>query len=358
MLTRSEFLKFCGLALLVPSAVRAQASDSLQPLTDNDSKCHDPKADALVGWQSAPALPIPVQEIYAATVKNQLYVAGGIAAKMGIPYFNDRCFKFDGTTSQWQEIAKLPLPMHHVSLVCCGDRLLAVGGFHGGYTHVWRMLDSVLELKDEQWESVGSLPTPRAEGVVAYHERHGLHVVSGQSPRGEANSKRQDHHEVATHWVLDRDQWSNAAPLPTPRNSASGGWVEDQLVVAGGRSGGINFATNEIYDAKEDRWRQGRPMPLAQAGTACVMGKGSMLVFGGEVFTPEAKVFGNVWRYDINTDLWCAMPGLNVPRHGLAAGRIGDHVYAFGGAIEVGGRGTSDVNERLFANEFLLSALS
>mgnify|MGYP006246422989 FL=1 len=89
MLTRSEFLKFCGLALLVPSAVRAQASDSLQPLTDNDSKCHDPKADARVGWQSAPALPIPVQEICAATVKNQLYVAGGIAAKLGIPYFTD-----------------------------------------------------------------------------------------------------------------------------------------------------------------------------------------------------------------------------------------------------------------------------
>ena len=112
---------------------------------------------------------------------------------------------------------------------------------------------------------------------------------------------------------LIASQWSNAAPLPTPRNSASGGWVEDQLVVVGGRSGGINFATNEIYDAKEDRWRQGRPMPLAQAGTACVVGKGSMLVFGGEVFTPEAKVFGNVWRYDINTDLWCAMPGLNIP---------------------------------------------
>ena len=100
-------------------------------------------------------------------------MAGGIAARLGIPYFTDRCFKFDGATSQWQEIAKLPLPMHHVSLVRCGDRLLAVGGFHGGYTHVWRMLDSVLELKDEQWKSVGSLPTPRAEGVVAYHERLG-----------------------------------------------------------------------------------------------------------------------------------------------------------------------------------------
>ena len=52
------------------------------------------------------------------------------------------------------------------------------------------------------------------------------------------------------------------------------------------------------------------------------------------------------------------MPGLNIPRHGLAAGRKGDHVYVFGGATEVGGRGTSDVNERLFVNEFLLSALS
>ena len=71
-----------------------------------------------------------------------------------------------------------------------------------------------------------------------------------------------------------------------------------------------------------------------------------------EMFTPEAKVFGNVWFYDIKNDLWCEMPKLKVPRHGLAAGRIDDHVYAFGGA-KVGGRGTSDVNERLFVKDLL-----
>ena len=351
MLTRSEFLKFCGLSLLLPRTVRAQSSDPVHTLANNDSKHPESKADDAVGWQLAPGLPIPVQEIYGATFKNQLYVAGGIAARLGIPYFTDRCFKFDGAASQWQEIAKLPLPMHHVSLVGCEDRLLAVGGFHGGYTHIWRMLDSVFELADEQWTPVSSLPAPRAEGVVAYHAKHALHVVGGQSPRGEANSKRQDHYEVATHWVLDRNQWSNAAPLPTPRNSASGGWVGDQLVLAGGRSGGINFATNEIYDAKEDHWRRARPMPLAQAGTACVVGNRGLLVFGGEMFTPEAKVFGDVWFYDIKNDHWSEMPKLKAPRHGLAAGRIDDHVYAFGGATKVGGRGTSDANERLFVKD-------
>ena len=106
MLTRSEFLKFCGLAFLLPRTVRAQSSGPVHTLANNDSKHPEPKADDGVGWQSAPALPIPVQEIYAATVKNQLYVAGGIAARLGIPYFTDRCFKFDGATSQWQEIAK------------------------------------------------------------------------------------------------------------------------------------------------------------------------------------------------------------------------------------------------------------
>lgn len=101
MLTRPEFLKFCGLAFLLPRTVRAQSSGPVHTLANNDSKHPESKADDGVGWQSAPALPIPVQEIYAATVKNQLYVAGGIAARLGIPYFTDRCFKFDGATSQW-----------------------------------------------------------------------------------------------------------------------------------------------------------------------------------------------------------------------------------------------------------------
>ena len=164
MLTRSEFLKFCGLAFLLPRTVRAQSSGPVHTLANNDSKHPESKADDGVGWQSAPALPIPVQEIYAATVKNQLYVAGGIAARLGIPYFTDRCFKFDGATSQWQEIAKLPLPMHHVSLVRCGDRLLAVGGFHGGYTHFGVCWTAFLSLKTSNGNPSAHCQHPAQKG--------------------------------------------------------------------------------------------------------------------------------------------------------------------------------------------------
>ena len=40
-------------------------------------------------------------------------------------------------------------------------------------------------------------------------------------------------------------------------------------------------------------------MPLPQAGTASVVLDDELLVFGGEIFSPEAAVFPNAWRYSL-----------------------------------------------------------
>ena len=73
----------------------------------------------------------------------------------------------------------------------------------------------------------------------------------------------------------------------------------------------------------------------------------SLYVFGGEIFSPKAAVFAQVWRYDLESDAWAAMPGMPTPRHGIGACLFGDDAYVIGGATEPGGRGTSDLNEVL-----------
>ncbi|TNF87561.1 MAG: hypothetical protein EP301_06535, partial [Gammaproteobacteria bacterium] len=209
--------------------------------------------------------------------------------------------------------------------------------------------NGVYRLTDEGWQSVTGLPKPQAEGVATLGPTGLIHYVTGQSPRGEANSERSDHTEVHEHRCFDPDdgQWRKLAPIPTARNSATGGWVSGLLVVTGGRTAAGNLSVTEIYEPETDSWRSAAPLPLPQAGTAGTVAEGHLHVFGGEVFTPEAGVFEEVWRYSLAEDRWLALPAMPTPRHGVGAVTLGDGIHVLGGATEPGGRGTSDSHEVL-----------
>lgn len=291
-------------------------------------------------------MPISVQEVYPAVHQGKIYIAGGIVTTGGGLGFTDKSFVYDPKMDRWQDAPALPQTLHHVALLSTGDQLLAFGGFNGGAGHPWRMRDTVYQLEDDRWQPIYAMPTPQAEGVVTLHNKT-IHIVTGQQPRGKANQQRSDHIEGNLHWTLDRGQWHTLAPIPTPRNSATGGWIDDVMVITGGRTANGNLSTTEIYDAKADRWHTAAPLPLPQAGTASVVVNNELVVFGGEIFTPQAGVFPNVWRYNLAADQWRALPDLPTPRHGLGACLIGNRAYVIAGATAPGGRGTTGVNEVL-----------
>lgn len=300
-------------------------------------------------WQSAAPMPVRTQEIYPTVHAGQLVVAGGIARKLGVPYFTDAVFAYDPQANQWSERPALPEAIHHAALAVQDGGLILAGGFNGSYTQIWRMSAQTYRLSAEGWIAEGELPQPQAEGVLATHGDGALHLVTGVSPIGSDNRKRSDHAEVANHWVRPPGggKWDRLAPIPTPRNSATGGWLGDQLIVTGGRTAAGNLDPTEIYDQQEDRWRTAAPLPLPQAGTASAMVDDGLIVFGGEIFKPEAGVFANVWRYSISQDTWTALPDMPTPRHGIGAGKIGNKIFVVGGATEPSGSGTSDANEVL-----------
>lgn len=299
-------------------------------------------------WSSAAPLPINTQELYPSVHQGRLYVAGGIASRLGVIYFTNSFFSYDPSSNSWAEETDLPEDLHHAALVSTGDRLFLVGGFNGGLTHVWRMRDAVYEYVDKTWVAKTNLPAPQAEGVLAAIDGD-IHLVSGQSPKGTANNKRSDHQEVNTHlvWQADATKWEHAAPIPLACNSATGGWVGDELIVTGGRNANGNFDNTHIYNKQKDSWREAAPLPLPQAGTASVVVNDGIIVFGGEIFVPQAGVFKNVWRYSLANDSWAALPDLKTPRHGIGAGKFGDRVFVVGGATQPSGKGTSNINEML-----------
>ncbi len=304
-------------------------------------------------WSRAADIPFATQEIYPAIHNGEIVIAGGIGNRAGIRYFPDRCVAYCPSTNTWREHSTLPEARHHGALVEADSRLFLLGGFNGRLTHIWRMRESVLEFVDDTWAPVTDMPAKQAEGVAATSPQNRIHVVTGQSPKGPDNKKRSDHQEIHNHWSWDPDEtkWQQHAPIPTARNSATGGWIGNELVVAGGRTSAGNLNAVEIYNLKSDSWRQGAPLPLPQAGTASVTVDDGLIVFGGEIFVPVADVFKEVWLYTLSTDSWSALPAMPIPRHGLGAVRFDSKVYVVGGARRPSGSGTSKAVEVLDLNK-------
>jgi hypothetical protein len=306
-------------------------------------------------WNAQPALPFAVQEIYPAAHKGRIHVAGGLLGENGrVVGVSDRHVAYDPATGTATQMPALPTPRHHPHLVSHDGKLYALGGFTTLAGAVaWIMTGETLVYDEgaNTWAPLSSAPEPHAE-VVAASIGDRIHVVGGRRNTGAANLGYGDHTDSDSHFVFTPSSasWERAAPALPARNSAAGAVIGGQWHVAGGRSvtGGPTNA-HEVYDQREDRWRNAAPMPAGSGagGNAAVTLGGALYVFGGEVFGQDGgKVHPEVWRYDPKSDAWEAAAPMPTPRHGLGAVVIGDAGYLVGGAIRPSGNGTSDAVER------------
>lgn len=308
-------------------------------------------------WKSRAAMPVALQEIYPAICGEKIHVAGGFTpVGEGRVQPSDAHLQYSIAEDHWKTRAALPEARHHPALAASGERIYALGGFRKVEVGDWSMCDQswVYFPGEDRWEILQSSPEPHAE-AVSLAASGMIHVIGGRTPKGENNAGWMDHADSKRHLVYDTasGKWSTLAPPAYARNSAAGALIDDKLFVVGGRSvKGGNMAQLEIYDLKEDRWREASPMPQAQGGLAAAELGGHLIALGGEYFGADGHgVYSEVWRYKPELDRWSSLPPMLTPRHGLGAVSDGAVLYAIGGATEVGPRGTSNSVESYSLNE-------
>ena len=295
-------------------------------------------------WHAGPALPFPVQEIYPCLHDGKLHLAGGFIAENGeITGPTSAHHALDPATGLWTPRAPLPVARHHPQLVSLGGSLHCLGGFEADEDGVWQMKSDMWVYSEPQddWERAPGLPVPNAESVVGVI-RSDLYLAGGRIPKGERNLDWRDHVDTARAWRFSRSHWEDIAPMPTARNSATGGAMDGRLHVVGGRTvSGGNTAVHEAYDPWSDRWERLAPMPKAQGGLASAVIGNRLYVFGGEYLEGSGGVFADAWVYDAIADKWAALPDMPEPRHGLGAVAYQGDIYVIGGARQAGGSQTS-----------------
>ena len=313
---------------------------------------------AETGWTPRASMPWPTQEIYCAAQDGSITVAGGLVrSAAGGLHINDRTAIYDVKADRWSEGPRLPQPRHHPMLASAAGRIWAFGGYDRRDGGEWTAMTDIWAIDRGVWAQVGQMPQRLCETVgLSVGDR--VHLVTGRSPKGEANGQWNDQGDVATHLVFDAaaNRWETARPAPMARNSAAGAVLGGKLFVAGGRTvDGGGTGRLDRYDPDRDRWDTLAPIPASPAtgrqvggGLAMAEAGGRLIAFGGEWFEGRGGgVFAETWIYDPARDAWTAGPAMRTPRHGLAAASVDGVIYAIGGGEAASGGKASGLVETL-----------
>ena len=120
--------------------------------------------------------------------------------------------------------------------------------------------------------------------------------------------------------IFDGEQWTDVAPIPTPREHLAAASDGKYLYAVGGRelSSAENTGALERYDPARDTWTTLPEMPTPEGSFDATISLGHLVTVGGEQPT---GVSGEVQSYDIANRTWSELPPLGTPRHGLTVDR-------------------------------------
>jgi N-acetylneuraminic acid mutarotase len=330
-------------------SVRSKLSLTVVVLAACTSQSSEPVArDVSAGaWTSAPQLPVPRFEAYAAVAHGRVHFIGGITGVYGdlrTASPSRRIDVFDPATGAWTSGPELPedAPKHHLAVAVANDIIYVVGGFDGiiGLDgQPFRPIAMAYALDGGAWRKLAPPPLARG-GATAQVVDGRLYVTGGAPNEGEPSYAELDVYDLAA------DRWSTAAPMPTAREHVASCVIDSKLVVIGGWRDAARTAQTaaEEYDPVTDRWAALPPMPTPRGGLAAVAIERSCHVVGGEDWAlPLPGTYGAHEVYDAVTRTWVKAASMPTSRHGLGLAWAGGALYAVGGGPIQGNSYTADV---------------
>ena len=310
-------------------------------------------------WVKLAPFPEASEEVYGIASGGKLYVFGGLAPgwkPKGLVY------EYDPATDQWTRKKPMPLPSHHTALAESNGKIYVMGGFvlpQSG-PPAWVPINNAWEYDpaNDTWKALAPLPTKRGSPVG---EAVGgkIYVIGGASvhpgSKETAIHPRRPHRSVDANEMYDpaTNTWQTRSSMPTARNHAAIGMVNNKIYVIGGRVGAAFMTTPasatdlvEEYDPATDQWGPlKRSMPTPRSAMSAGTYKGKIYVAGGEM--RDEKVWGAftvVEALDPVANRWSSLPSLSVPRHGHAVAVIGNRLHIVSGDVQsLGGAKPADV---------------
>ena len=315
-------------------------------------------------WVKLAAFPEPAEELLGVAANGKLYVFCGLAPgwkPIGMVY------EYDPGADRWTKKNTMPLPAHHVSFTEYKGRIYAFGGFvlpQSGPA-AWVPIDNAWEYDPahDSWRALAPLPTKRGS-PVAVATRDRIYVIGGgvAGPNQSAVHPARPHFSVGTVEEYDpaSNAWRSRTAMPTPRNHAAAGAVNNKVYVIGGRVGGVfitgpssNTDIVEEYDPAADAWAFRAKMPTPRSAMAAGVYEDRIYVTGGEYQDARMMAtFRALEAYDPARNAWSVLPSMPTSRHGLAGAVVGKRLHMVSGDVQSALSGAHSYTEAHDAFEF------
>jgi N-acetylneuraminic acid mutarotase len=317
---------------------------------------------ALLGWTTAQAqapgkwvklapFPEPAEELYGAAAGGRVYVFGGLA-----PGWQPRAlvYEYDPATDKWSKKKPMALPSHHVAVTELNGKIYAFGGFvpPPAGPPAWVPIDNAWEYDPgaDAWKPLAPMLTRRGSPVAAAVGGK-IYVIGGATTH--PGSSEPAVHPARPHRALSTveeydpatNTWRARSPMPTARNHAAVGVVNNKIYVIGGRIGAAFVSVSsptdvvEEYDPATDQWGAIRArMPTPRSAVAWGVYGGRIYVAGGEYQDDRLMAaFRALEAYDPAGNRWTVLPRMPVPRHGLAGAVVGNRLHLVSGDVQSAG---------------------
>src|SRR6266571_6187875 len=194
-------------------------------------------------WTKLAAFPEPAEELLGASANGKMYVFCGLAPgwkPIGMVY------EYDPATDKWAKKKPMPVLSHHVAFTEYRGKIYAFGGFvfPASGPAAWVPVDNAWEYDPvaDNWKALAPMPTKRGSPVAAVVGGK-IYVIGGATTHPGSSEPAvhpaRPHRSVATVEEYDpaTNSWRARSPMPTARNHAAIGVVNNKIYVIGGRVG-------------------------------------------------------------------------------------------------------------------------
>jgi len=297
-----------------------------------------PAPPAPGSWAMGRDSPYRVQQLEAAVLDNRIWLAGGL---LGPDEATNKTQYYDPTLRTWGTGPSLPFLVHHAALVNYRGQLWLIGGFLPvGHNLEASASDHVLILDPAKNQWVEGPPLHHARAASAAAVVGDQIVVAGGRTGGKTETN------VTTTEIYNGKSWHDAPAIPVPGDHLAGVTDGTYFYAIGGRNLSVseNHAALQRFNPATGQWTQLTPMPTPNSDFGAAYIDGQLVTFGGEnLFT----VFKTAMAYNLATRKWSTLESLPVARHGMGVAVLGQTIYAMNGAAEPGHDGSTSTMEKL-----------
>jgi len=311
----------------------------------------DTHAQTAGKWIKRAPFPEPAEELYGIAAGGKMYVFGGL-----LPGWKPRAlaYEYDPASDKWIKKKPMALPSHHVALAELNGKIYAFGGFVPPQSGPpsWVPIDNAWEYEPaaDSWKALAPMPTRRGSPVAAVVGGK-IYVIGGAALHPGSSEPAvhpaRPHRSVTTVEEYDpvTNSWRARSPMPTARNHAAIGVVNNKIYIIGGRIGAAFVSVSsptdvvEEYDPATDQWGAIRArMPTPRSAVAWGVHGGRIYVAGGEYQDDKLMAaFRALEAYEPATNRWFVLPRMPVPRHGLAGAVLGNRLHLVSGDVQSAG---------------------